>query len=84
MDKIDWEPLNELPAVPVEEATADYLMASLPFLTLYTPSGNNYHIFTTGTNASIGKSSFRKSFSGVETEANFAKMFVQPNKFYIP
>ncbi|XP_037028543.1 uncharacterized protein LOC119068841 isoform X2 [Bradysia coprophila] len=53
VDEIDWTPLNELPAIPVEEVTADYLVANLPFLTLYTPSGNNYHIFAEGTNLSI-------------------------------
>lgn len=56
VDEIDWAPLNELPAVPVKEVTSDYVKAKLPFLTLYTPSGKNYHIFTTDTNASIGRS----------------------------
>ncbi|KAG4078044.1 hypothetical protein HA402_002095 [Bradysia odoriphaga] len=53
VDEIDWTPLNELSAVPVEVVTADYIMTNLPFLTLYTPSGNNYHIFRNGKNASI-------------------------------
>ncbi|XP_037047370.1 uncharacterized protein LOC119082102 [Bradysia coprophila] len=53
VDEIDWTPLNELPAVPVEVVTADYLMTNLPFLTLYTPSGNNYYIFKNGTHVSI-------------------------------
>ncbi|KAG4068656.1 hypothetical protein HA402_002347 [Bradysia odoriphaga] len=53
VDEIDWTPLNELPEIPVEEVTADYLVANLPFLTLYTPSGHNYHIFAEGTNLSI-------------------------------
>lgn len=55
VDEIDWTPLNEQPAIPIEEVTANYLMGNVPFLTFYTPSGNNYHIFTNQTDASIGK-----------------------------
>ncbi|KAG4073057.1 hypothetical protein HA402_009476 [Bradysia odoriphaga] len=51
--EIDWTPLNEFPALPVEEVTGDYIMNNKPFLTLYTPSGNNYHIFTGERNTRI-------------------------------
>lgn len=55
VDEIDWTPLNERPAIPIEEVNADYVAANKPFLTFYSPSGNNYHIFTNQTNATIGK-----------------------------
>ena len=55
MDEIDWTPLNEKPAIPIEEVNANYVKANKPFLTFFSPSGNNYHIFTNQTNATIGK-----------------------------
>ncbi|XP_037038573.1 uncharacterized protein LOC119076048 [Bradysia coprophila] len=46
VNEIDWTPLNEFPALPVDEVTKDFVMHNDPTLTLYTPSGKKYHIFT--------------------------------------
>lgn len=54
MDETDWTPLNELPPLPVDEVTFGSELVTFPFLTLYTPSGKNYHILTNQTKARIG------------------------------
>lgn len=60
MDEIDWTPLNEKSEIVIAKVDAAYVMANKPFLTFYSPSGNNYHIFTNEADATIGRPNFKK------------------------